>query len=377
MTRHDQQSTRPTTRRAVLGGAVAAAGSALALPGRPAAGSLGAATGTGAATATAVARSVPSTGTHLVTLGTSAGPAVRSSRNGIATALVVDGALYLVDCGLGVVRQVAEAGLRTDGLRAVFLTHLHSDHVAELPAMLLYHWGPQVGGFTTPVDVVGPGSAGSLPAGYHPTVAPPVPGTREHVEGLLRAHAYDINIRVNDEARPPLDDLVRARDIELPEHVGASARGELAPPMEPVEVYRDERVRVLAGLVHHPPVFPSYGFRIETPHGVVALSGDTTEHENTVRLARDADVLVHEAVYLPYYRDRGLPEDFIHHLAESHTEPAGAGRVARQAGVRHLVLSHLAGVAEDEEWAAPARAEYDGQVTVAADGQVFPIGASR
>ncbi|MGY1625262.1 MBL fold metallo-hydrolase [Geodermatophilus sp. SYSU D00965] len=335
---------------------------------------LGGVLGAAPATADAARQPLPATGTALVTLGTAAGPAVRSPRRGIASAVVVDGHVYLVDCGLGVVRQAVEAQLPLSELRAVLLTHLHSDHVVELPGVLLFNWGAPVNGFTRPFRVLGPGTAGALPEGAEAVVTPATPGTRETVAGVLGAFAYDVNIRVYDEARPPLDDLVVAEDIELPDEVAAGPRGPLAPPMAPFVVYEDERVRILAALVDHPPVWPSYGFRVETPHGVIAFSGDTAEHPNVVELARGADVLVHEAVFLDFYRDNpDYTEEFIDHLAQSHTAPEGTGRVAAAAGAGHLVLSHLAGVATDEQWASAARTTFDGPVTVASDGQVFPV----
>lgn len=319
---------------------------------------------------------VPNEGTYVVTLGTAAGPAVRSARRGISTAIVVDGHLYVVDLGLGVVRQVVEAGLPVSELRAVLLTHLHSDHIAELPAFLLYNWGSAVNGFTRPFDIIGPGSAGGLPRGARPVVAPATPGTSALVRNVLDAYAYDVNIRVFDEARPALHDLVRPRDIQLPPSAARQSgpRRTMAPPMLPFPIYQDERVRILATLVDHPPVFPSYGFRFETRHGVVALSGDTSEHQNVVELARGADLLVHEAVYLDFYRKGGnYTEEFIHHLEQSHTDPAGTGRIATAAGARHLVLSHLAGVASDAQWSSAASSAYTGPVTVASDGQAFAV----
>jgi ribonuclease BN (tRNA processing enzyme) len=353
--------TRRTFLRGALGAGAAVAG----------AGALGAGP---AAAAGAPAEPLPAAGTFLVTLGTAAGPAVRSPRRGIASAVVVDGHVYLVDCGLGVVRQAVDAQLPMSELRAVLLTHLHSDHVVELPGLLLFNWGAPVDGFTRPFRVLGPGGAGALPEGADAVVPPATPGTRETVAGLMSTFAYDINIRVYDEARPPLDDLVVAEDIELPLDVTAGPRGPLAPPMAPFVVFEDERVRILATLVDHPPVYPSYGFRFETPHGVVAFSGDTAEHANVVELARGADVLVHEAVFLDFYRGNpDYTEEFINHLAQSHTDPEGTGRVAAAAGVGHLVLSHLAGVATDEQWASAAGTTFGGPVTVAADGQVFPV----
>jgi ribonuclease BN (tRNA processing enzyme) len=353
-----------------LGASVAAAGAAFR-PGQARA--EGDTPGTGAAPTEAA---LSSEGTYLVTLGTAAGPAVRSPRRGFSNAVVVDGHLYIVDAGLGVVRQAVEAKLPISELRAVFLTHLHSDHIAELPAFLLFNWGPPVNGFTEPFPIIGPANAGALPEGARPVITPPTPGTEELLHNILEGYAYDINIRIHDEARPRLDELVRPEEIMLPPEARAASgpRETMAPPMTPFPVFEDERVRVSAILVEHPPVYPSFGFRFETPHGVIAFSGDTAEHPNVVELARGADLLVHEAVYLEFYRSSGnYSEEFINHLAQSHTDPEGTGRVAKAAGVGHLVLSHLAGVATDQQWASAARATFDGPVTVARDGQVFPI----
>lgn len=292
-------------------------------------------------------------GLEVITLGTAAGPAIRSGAPGIATAVVVDGAHYLVDFGLGVTRQARAAGLLGKDLRAAFLTHLHSDHVGELPAYLLWNWGHPVEGFTTDLPVYGPG-----------------PETSAMLASILAAYDYDIRIRIADEGRPDLREIVRAADILLPPDA-AGAGPEHTPSMEPFEVYSDEHVRVTAILVEHPPVFPAFAFRFDTRYGSVTISGDTAECANVARLAQGTDLLVHEAVNLAFFAERDFGPEFLNHQQISHTTPPGVGRIAAAAQAGRVVLSHLAGVATDEEWAAGVAGEFDGPITVAQPGQRF------
>ncbi|MCY1159781.1 MAG: fold metallo-hydrolase [Citricoccus sp.] len=302
-------------------------------------------------------------GLHVVTLGTAAGPAIRSECPGIATAVVVDGQFYLVDFGLGVTRAAHAAGLRGENLKACFVTHLHSDHVAEIPAYFLWNWGKPVEGFTRPVRILGPGSADPAAGSV---------GIEGLVDHVLRAYSYDIDVRIVDEGRPPLFDLLQAKEIELPASA-AGADGVRTPRMDPFPVYEDELVRVSAILVEHPPIFPAFAFRFDTAYGSVVISGDTTESLNTSRLADGADLLVHEAVNLDFYRARNFGPKFLNHQEIAHTTPAGVGRVATRAGVTRVVLSHLAGVATDEEWTAGVATEYVGPVTVAHPGDVYTV----
>jgi ribonuclease BN (tRNA processing enzyme) len=300
---------------------------------------------------------------ELITLGTAAGPAIRGPENGISSALVVGDAFYMVDFGLGCTRAAHQAGLRGKDLAAGFVTHLHSDHVVELPGFLLWNWGSPVDGFTGPVSILGPGRDGTHPAGD--TLA----GTCELVAHALRAYSYDIDIRVHDEARPELASLLRTADLATPAHGSAAAA-------RPFDVYEDSRVKVTGILVEHPPVRPALAFRFDTDAGSVVFSGDTAECASLAVLAAGADVLVHEAVNLDFYAGKGFAPAFLNHQRISHTTPEGAGRVAAAAGVGHLVLSHLAGRAEPGWWSSRARAHFDGPVDVAASGQRFAVGAA-
>ncbi|GLB67231.1 MBL fold metallo-hydrolase [Arthrobacter mangrovi] len=299
---------------------------------------------------------------ELITLGTAAGPAIRGPENGISSALVVGDAFYMVDFGMGCSRAAHEAGLRGKDFTAGFVTHLHSDHVVELPGFLLWNWGAPVDGFTAPVSILGPGKDATRPDGAA------LSGTSDLVSHVLQAFSYDIDIRVHDEARPDPAALLRTVDLDTP------AEGSPAAAL-PFDVYEDDRVKVTGILVEHPPVRPALAFRFDTDAGSVVFSGDTAECDALAVLAAGADVLVHEAVNLDFYAGKGFAPEFLNHQRISHTPPEGAGRVAAAAGVGRLVLSHLAGRAEPEWWRTRAASTFDGPVDVAVSGRRFGIGS--
>jgi ribonuclease BN (tRNA processing enzyme) len=137
----------------------------------------------------------------------------------------------------------------------------------------------------------------------------------------------------------------------------------------------DDSVRVRAVLVDHPPVTPAFAYRFDAPDRSIVISGDTRPSENLIKLAQGADVLVHEALF-PAGVDRlvagvanaaTLKQSILSH----HTSAEDAGRVAKQAGVRTLVLSHFV-PSEDPEitdrmWMEAASAHYDGRIVVGKD----------
>lgn len=320
-------------------------------------------------------------GTELLLLGTSAGPVPMKGRVGICTALVVDGHIYLIDLGHGAFDQFEKAGLAPENLANIFVTHLHSDHLADLHTFLWLRFGG-VNPLTHPVDIYGPGPAGALPApssgGEVGTVNPanPTPGLADYVTSSMAASAYDLNLRMRDENWPDIRNLVRTREIAVPA-VGASPTGKMAPPMDPFPVMADDRVRVSAILVEHPPVFPSFAFRFDTPHGSVVFSGDTTITENIVTIAQGADILVHEAIDLAVVERFGnlTPEQMQHHR-NSHAEVTELGAHAQRAGVDTLVLTHLAPgttALPDLSWRLKAGKGFHGRVIVGRDLMRIPV----
>lgn len=299
---------------------------------------------------------------ELITLGTAAGPAIRGPENGISSALVVDDAFYMVDFGMGCSRAAYDAGLRGRDFAAGFVTHLHSDHVVELPGFLLWNWGNPVDGFTEPVSIVGPGPDVTRPS------TRPLAGTSDLIAHAVEAYSYDIDIRTHDEARPDLSALLNTVDLNIPASSSAEAG-------RPFNVYEDNRIKVTGILVNHPPVWPALAFRVDTDAGSVVFSGDTAECEAMAVLAAGADVLVHEAVNLDFYMGKGFAPEFVNHQSVSHTTPEGAGRVASASGVGRLVLSHLAGRAAPDWWRERAASSFAGPIDVATSGQRFRIGS--
>jgi ribonuclease BN (tRNA processing enzyme) len=374
----DENSSLPITRRRLLV-AAATGGAALAASG---------------ALSTRPARAgdvrTPSSGVHLVILGTAAGPPAQRGHMGIASALSVEGRNYVIDCGRGAVTQYYRAGLQFDALSSMFITHLHADHLADYyNFFLLEGWGPSGDGgddlgIRQQVQVYGPGSAGALPPAYGgasvPTVAPqdPTPGLQALTERCHEAYAYSSNIFIRDSGSPDIQTLVKANDIVLPD-VGSDALGDTAPSMHPFHVMEDDRVRVTAVLVPHGPVYPSFAFRFDTDAGSVVFSGDTRRTDNVVRLAEGADILVHEALDLDYYHSTGASDAQISHLETSHTPTAQAGEVAQSAGVTTLVLSHLApGSSElvpDAKWVKDAKSTFSGRVFRAHELQTLAVGS--
>ena len=272
---------------------------------------------------------------RLVLLGTGGGPTPKATRSAPAFAVAVDGVTYIVDCGNGVARQMAKAALPFRSLRAVFITHHHSDHNADYGNLFLLLWAA---GLKAPVDAYGP------------------PPLVKMTEQYLALNAYDIATRIADEGRPPLAPLIRAHDI--------AAAG---------EVYRDERVRVSCALVEHPPVVPAFAFRFDTPDRSIVFSGDTAPCASLIELARGADVLVHEVMYEPALDEICARLDnatrLRQHLLDSHTTADQVGVVARDAGVKRLVLSHFvpAENVADELWLEAAARNFSGEIVLGRD----------
>jgi ribonuclease BN (tRNA processing enzyme) len=275
--------------------------------------------------------------TRLVLLGTAGGPRPTPGFGGKpAQVVIANGVPYVVDCGSGVAQALVQAGVRLPQLRHVLITHHHSDHNLDYGNLIYQAW---VSGLRTRVDCWGP---------------PPLERmTRLYFE----LNAYDIDTRIADEGRPDPRPLVRVHEYD-----------------KPGLVLQDENVKVTAALVEHPPVVPAFAYRFDAADRSIVISGDTTRSDALVELARGADVLVHEVMYLPGI-DKLLQRNpnaarLREHLLASHTTTEDVGRVAAAAGVKTLVLPHLVpadGEVTPEQWTDGVRKHFSGQVILGRD----------
>ena len=312
--------------------------------------------------------------TELVLLGTAGAPLPVPGRAGISSALVVDGRVFVVDCGRGTPSGFADAGLDFARLDGVFLSHLHADHTGDLAGLLLYPWGGRVrpGGPVPPVRVWGPGRAAQVPAGdadfgRRTTICPelPAPGTTDLVGHIMAGYAYHLNVMPLDAAMPDPGQLVRATDLAVPARVPGQ-------PQVPFVVLDDEGVRVRAVAVRHGHAVPAFAYRFDTADGSVVFSGDTTVNEDLIALAQGADILVHHVADLGYLQRHGWAGAALDRMAGLHTDVTQVGPVAERAGAGELILTHYLpaepGAVSEQDWVQRAGRGFSGLTTAGRDG---------
>ncbi len=374
--------------------------------------------------------------TRLVLLGTTGGVSwwPETKRASSSSALVVGDSVYLIDMGQGSASRLARAfntgdfvkykGKRVENgssvfledARALFITHLHMDHTADYPSLLLIGPGAGLGtsvdssGQTiiTPFKIFGPGSRGQLEEdkcsylarngtifkvdSANPALEIPTPGIRQMTDNMLEAFAQTINDMTLDNGYRDWARLFEVHeigvnadepgDILIPVAV-PDPNNETCPAMDPFEVFTDENIRVTAILVDHHQVFPALAYRFDTPDGSVVFSGDTGNNTkgNLQKLADGADILVHEVID-PVWIDmkfgnvtNGSQMAALRtHMYASHTTIRDAGTVATECHVKTLVLNHIVPGNTPRVRLLQARKTFDGRLILGRDLKVIPVG---
>ena len=295
-----------------------------------------------------------SKGTEVLFLGTAGGPPLRLDRSEPSTLLIVDGRQYLIDCGIGTMRRMLRAGVKSEQVRTVFFTHLHADHDLGLADVMANDFFRQsVTRRPEPINIYGP------------------PQTRELVEAAF--HFITVGFRPFENLPQPTNGSYRSPFV-----THEFSRGGI--------IFQDDKIRVTAAENSHyalmPPQrrgqFKSFSYRIETPHGVIVFTGDTGPSEAVEQLARGADVLVAEAnsrdpqdiakvtasMAARSHWSSEQAKAFRAHFEVEHLDTHEIGHLAEKAQVKAVLLYHYVpgDKADQAAYVAGVRTSFSGPV---------------
>ena len=299
-------------------------------------------------------------GVQILLLGTQGGPRLNKQRSEPATLLMVDGRAYLIDCGIGTMRRMLEAGVQSQTIGTIFITHNHPDHALGLVDVLandfffVYFGAP---GTPQEFNIYGP---------------PETPA--------LVSAAYDyIRIPYGVFAAEPLgaSTLVNPFKAHVIDHDGL--------------VYQDDKIRVTAAENSHYQLIPakyrasmkSYSYRFETAYGAIVFTGDTGPSAAVETLAKGADVLISEVEDLEATGNGGRRpvtkpgggDVLAEHMLREHLPFKAVGELASKAQVKALILYHFVGGDDVEQFAAGVREHYSGPVFAGKDLARYCLGA--
>jgi ribonuclease Z len=242
------------------------------------------------------------------------------NRASACTLIAAGNDIYVIDAGLGSVRNLLTWRVPLQNVKGVFLTHFHSDHIGELGELRLQTW---VAGRRTPLKVYGP------------------PGVEDVVDGFNKVYSHDSDYRTahHGEAFLPREDAdLVAVAVSIP------AKQPIAP------VFDTNGLKVTAIRVDHGPVKPAYGYRFDYSGRSVTISGDTSYYQPLAVAAHGSDVLVHEAQSNRLVAilgqaltaaGRNRPAKIMHDIPGYHTTPVEAARIANEANAKLLVFTHI------------------------------------
>lgn len=254
----------------------------------------------------------------LVTVTGSGVPTITPGRAGAGVLVRCGDIAIQFDAGRATGLRLAEAGVATPDLDALFVTHHHSDHLTGLVDVVFSRWVQKQSGHV-PLPIVAPNG---------PSIV--------YLERMLDPWADDIEVRLQHTGRP---------DGPSPEIIGFDAPEELR------QIWAGGGVRVSARSVRHEPVTPAIAYRIDTPDGSVVISGDTRVCDEVEQMSTDVQLVVHEAFRTDLLMPRAARFPQLARIADYHANTKELGASMARAAVPMTVLTHLipAPTAEKEE----------------------------
>jgi ribonuclease Z len=259
-------------------------------------------------------------------------------RAGASTLVRTSAGDLLFDCGRAVLMRAAAVGASAAALRAVFLTHLHSDHITDFNDVITTRWIMSLQ--PSPLPVAGPAGTATLV---------------QATEAMLEP---DIRYRITHH-----DDLTWPPSAEVTE-------------CEHGTVLADGVVTVTAAPTDHAPVRPTVGYRVDDGDASVVIAGDTVPCPGLDELCAGADMLLHTVIRRDLLEPLNIPR--LNDVFDYHSTVEDAAQTAARGGVGTLVLTHLVPAPRPEaeqEWSDRARAHFDGTVVVARDLVTLDVGA--
>jgi ribonuclease BN (tRNA processing enzyme) len=303
------------------------------------------------------AKPADKSGTRLFTLGTKSGPAPGVGRAQSSNLLIINGALYVVDAGDGITRRLTRLKTNFRDIDNIFITHPHSDHTSGLGGLLSVQYDLLR---TKLVNIYGP------------------PGTKAGVDGLVQYLTVSSEIRISDGTRTAqVAKVFRGQDV--------------APGI----IFQDANVKVTAVENTHfnfPPGSPGYGkyksyaYRFDAADRSIVFTGDTGPSDAVTNLARGADILVSEIGVVEEQKESQIRNgrwqamtpseqaEFLRHQEQEHLSPEEVGQMAKRAGVKTVVLTHLGpttGSSDYAPWIDRVKKQFSGHVLVAQDLMEF------
>lgn len=300
-------------------------------------------------------------GLHVALCGTGS-PFPDPSRAGPCTAVIAGDRLFVVDAGEGSARNMGYMGLPAGTMEALLLTHFHSDHIDGLGPFMLQHWGMTTA--TTPLPIYGPTGVDIL------------------VDGFRAAYVYDYGYRVahhSEKIMPSGGSGGKGMPFALPP-VGQG---------DTVVVLDDKGLKITAFRANHAPIEPAVGYRFDYKGRSVVITGDTKLTPTVATAAKDADILIHEALQPTLVnilgaefeaKNMGNLAHVMRDILNYHTTPEEAAAQANAAQVKHLVYNHIVPPLPVKlaypAFVGDAAKFFGGPITVGEDGMLFTLPAN-
>ena len=293
-------------------------------------------------------------GLHVGLCGTGS-PMPNPGRAGPCNVVIAGDQVFVVDMGENGNRNLNLMGISTAEVKALLLTHFHSDHIDGIGPLMLFHWTR--GASTAPLPVYGP------------------EGVEQVVAGFNAAYALDRGYRIAHHGK-----------AVVPGSGGGAAARPFVLEGNAAVILQSGGLTVTAFKVDHDPITPAVGYRFDYKGRSLCISGDTAKSANLIATCKGADLIVHDALQPQMVKEieaafaaqgNAKTAKIFADIQDYHATPEQGAESARDAGAKMLVLSHLVPPLPYAylypAFLGDAPARFDGDIVVGEDGMLFSL----